>query len=309
MPTFSRREFLSLSVRLAALTGLGAAAVPDIAEALVSLTSGQVPVLWLQGQSCSGCSVSLLNSAHPDPAALLMHYISLQFHSTLSCATGQTAMSALTAGIESGGYFLAVEGSVPAGMPEACVVGEEPFPEQLVRAAKNATAVLAVGACASFGGIPAAENNPTGAVGVVDYLQQAGIDKPVIAVPGCPVHPDWLVGTLVHVLKFGMPELNEDGCPAMFFKRLIHDQCTRFADYERENFAAHFSDEGCLFKLGCVGITTRADCTTRLWNSGTSSCIKAGSPCIGCTSKTYARKSAFPFYRKNEMARKKDADA
>jgi hydrogenase small subunit len=117
-------------------------------------------------------------------------------------------MSVLNGSIEKADYFLAVEGSMPAGMPEACIVGGEKVTQQVIRAAKNAKAVLAVGACASFGGIPVAENNPTGAMSVPEFLKQQGVSKPVISVPGCPAHPDWLVGTLVHVLKFGIPALD-----------------------------------------------------------------------------------------------------
>ena len=305
MQRFTRREFLSIAAKMALLTGLGPTAITGIAEALQSLSSGQAPLVWLQGQSCSGCSVSLLNAVHPDPAALLTRYLSVQFHGTLSSATGSQSIEVLNTSIDRGGYLLAVEGAVPAAMAEACVIGGEPFTQQLLRAAKNATAIVAVGSCAAFGGIPAAENNLTGAQSVPTYLKQNNIDKPVITVPGCPTHPDWVVGTLVHVLKFGLPELNANGSPKSFFGRLIHDQCPRFADYERENFATHWSDSGCLFKLGCLGPVTHADCPTRLWNAGTNFCINAGAPCIGCSSETFTRRASLPLFRKNEFASKK----
>lgn len=299
---------MAIGVKVAALTGLGTTALPQIVQALQTLASGQAPVIWLQGQSCSGCSVSILNADHPDPVTLLTRYIALQFHGTLSTATGQIGMQVLNAGIDKGGYILVVEGAVPAGMPKACVIGHEPFVEQLKRAAKGAVAIVAVGSCASFGGIPAAENNPTGASSVAEYLSNNGVTQPVIAIPGCPVHPDWLVGTLVHVLKFGIPKLNSNGSPVVFFDRLIHDQCPRFADYEREHFAQHFSDKGCFFKLGCLGPVTHADCPTRLWNSGTNFCINAGSPCIGCSSKVFAQKKSLPFFRKVEHAQNQVSD-
>lgn len=309
MFTITRREFLAIGAKVAALTGLGATAMPQIVQALQTLASGQAPVIWLQGQSCSGCSVSILNADHPDPATLLTRYIALQFHGTLSTATGKLGMQVLNASIDKGGYILVVEGAVPAGMPEACVVGHEPFVQQLKRAAQGAIAIVAVGSCACFGGIPAAENNPTGASSVPGYLSSHGVTQPVIAIPGCPVHPDWLVGTLVHVLQFGIPKLNSNGSPEVFFKRLIHDQCPRFADYEREHFAQYFSDDGCFFKLGCLGPVTYADCPTRLWNSGTNFCINAGSPCIGCSSKVFAQKQSLPFFRKVEHAQKQVPDA
>ncbi len=309
MLDINRRDFLKLSAKLAAIMGFGASSIPRIAEALEQLTAGNVPVLWLQGQSCSGCSVSLLNAEDPGPAQLLTRYISLMFHSTLSAATGEVSMEIMNKTIESGGYFLVVEGSIPAGMPKACIVGHEPITKQVVRAAQNATAVIAIGTCASFGGIPAAENNPTGAMSVPAFLKKEGISKPVISLPGCPAHPDWFLGTLVHVLKFGIPPLDSQGRPNMFFSKLIHDQCPRFPDYERENFAKTFSDDGCLFKLGCMGPNTFADCTVRYWNSRINSCILAGAPCIGCAGEDFARSATFAFYRKNEEKSEKEAMA
>lgn len=301
MTVCNRREFIKAGARLAALLCLSPTAAPKVAEALSQLSQGNAPVLWLQAQSCSGCSVSLLNSEHPSPADLLTGYISLVFHSTLSTATGHVGMAVLNTSISKGGYILVVEGSVPMKMPEACVVGGEPVKTQILRAAQGATAIVAVGTCAASGGIPAAENNPTGAIGIPDFLESNQIAKPIISIPGCPAHPDWIVGTLVHVLQFGIPELDDQHRPRVFYGRRIHDQCPRFADYEREKFARSYGDEGCLFKLGCVGPTTHADCTTRLWNAGANCCINAGAPCIGCTSKDFAREANFAFYRMHEQ--------
>ncbi len=301
MEDITRRKFLELSLKLSVITGLGASAIPRISEALELLSSGQAPLLWLQGQSCTGCSVSLLNGEQPDPVALLTQYISLRFHATLMAGTGEISMAVLNNSIDEGGYLLAIEGSIPAGMPEACLVGGELFTDQVARAAAKAAAVVAIGTCAAYGGIPAAENNPTGAEDVSVFLKNKGISVPVISLPGCPPHPDWMTATLVHVLKFGIPDLDESGRPKMFFGEVLHDQCPRYADYERERFAKNFSDEGCLFKLGCLGPNTYSDCALRLWNSGTNHCIKAGAPCIGCTSKEFAAKQSFSFYRINEQ--------
>jgi hydrogenase small subunit len=183
-------------------------------------------------------------------------------------------------------------------------MGGETFPSQILRAAKNAKAVIAVGSCSSYGGIPAAENNPTGAVGVYEYFKKESPSTPVVCVPGCPSHPDWFVGTLVHVLRFGMPELDGHGRPLLFFERTVHEQCPRFRDYEAKRFAKKFSDEGCLFELGCVGPNTRADCTLRKWNQGANTCIQAGAPCIGCAWEQFARKATFPLFRQNQKLAK-----
>lgn len=230
MNTLTRRSFLELSAKLCAVMGLGAGAIPRLAEAAEELSSGNAPVLWLQGQSCSGCSVSLLDAEAISPVQLLTRYINLSFHQTLSATTGEQAVETVNKIISAGGYILIVEGAVPAGMPKACTFGGEPFGEQLVRAAKAAKAVIAIGSCAAFGGIPGAENNPTGAVCVQRYLKDQQITTPIILTPGCPCHPDWLLGTVTHVLKLGIPPLDALGRPKAFYGRLIHDQCQRFAD-------------------------------------------------------------------------------
>jgi hydrogenase small subunit len=186
-------------------------------------------------------------------------------------------------------------------MPDACVIAEKPFTQVVLESAKTAKAVIAVGTCASFGGIPAAENNPTHATSVGDFLASQGIKVPVINLPGCPCHPDWLIGTIVHVLKFGIPALDDKARPKMFYGKLVHDQCPRFADYEREKFAKTFSDDGCMFQLGCMGTQTHADCTMRLWNCGTNSCLHSGSICIGCAWEGFAAKQSFAIYRKSEL--------
>ncbi len=300
MHDVSRRKFLGLSIKLAAMMGLASTAVPGIAECLAGIAQGTAPVVWLQGLSCSGCSVSFLDSEEPGPDAVITESISLLFHPTLSAATGHMCKGVLDNAIRKGGYLLVVEGSVPASMPEACVIDDESFSEQLSRTARNATAVVAVGTCAAFGGIPAAENNLTGAIGVPEFLEKEKISVPVVRIPGCPSHPDWVVGTLAYVLKFGMPQLDSEQKPTMFFSKILHEQCPRFTDYEREKFAKTFADEGCLFKLGCLGPNTRADCTVRNWNSGVNSCVRAGAPCIGCTSSMFPGKADFPFFRKTE---------
>lgn len=305
MDAISRRSFLKNSARLSVLLGLGASAIPRVAEALEELSQGLAPVLWLQGQCCSGCSVSLLDSEAITPYKLLTRYISLGFHQTLSAATGNQAVEAVNKIVSQGGYILIVEGSVPDKMPLACMFGEEPFAEQLARAARNAKVVLTVGSCSSYGGVPAAENNPTGAIAVPAFLKNRQITTPIIRVPGCPIHPDWLVGTVVHALKFGVPPMDGLGRPLAYFSKSMHEQCPRFNHYELQNFAKTFGEEGCLFKLGCAGPITYTDCNIRSWNGGVNSCIRAGAPCIGCGGESFCAKASYPLITKDRAAQDK----
>ena len=296
MPTFSRRTFLKLAGQLTVGMGLCESLTPRVANGLENLAASRPPVIWLQAQSCTGCSVSLLNTHSPNVPQLLTDYIRMLFHPDLGAATGAVAMTALNKAIEQGGYFLVVEGSVPRAMPGACLIGGEPAYRVIERAAVNAKAGVALGTCAAYGGVPAADGNPTGAVSAASFLKRRGPALPVISLPGCPMHPDWFVGALVHTLEFGVPELDAQGCPVMYYGKTIHEQCPRFADYAMERFAVNFSDDGCLLKLGCLGPITKADCPVRQWNSGTNVCLRAGAPCIGCADKNFATRKKIPFY-------------
>jgi hydrogenase small subunit len=155
----------------------------------------------------------------------------------------------------------------------------------LMEAAAGAAAVIAVGSCASFGGIPAANPNPTGAVSVAELIT----DKPIINVPGCPPIPVVITGVLTHFLTFGtIPDLDHLGRPMAFYGKSIHDRCYRRPFYDKGLFAETFDDEGakqgwCLYKLGCKGPTTYNACATSKWNEGTSFPIESGHPCLGCS--------------------------
>ncbi len=296
----TRRQFLQAGAMLAAMLGLGSGAVSRLAQAAEELATGKAPVLWLQGLSCSGCTVSLLNSDHPGPAEIITRYLSLGFHSTLSAATGKVGMDAIEAMIDKykDQYILVMEGALPGGMPAACEMGGQAIGPLFLRAATNAKTVIAVGTCAVFGGIPAAAENPTGATSVSKFMTAQGLETPLVAIPGCPAHPDWIVGTLAHLLKFGMPKLDLKRRPVAFFGKSIHEQCSRCDDYNNARFALKFGAEGCLYKLGCAGPKTYADCTLRQWNSGTSVCTRAGAPCISCTAENFASRQDMPFFKK-----------
>jgi len=306
MGNLTRRDFLRLSGLIAAAAGLSAPQARAVAAGLQRLASGTPRVVWLQGQSCSGCSVSLLNTDQPGPVELLTEYISLVFHQTVGAAQGDNVAQVLTDAQQTGEFFLVVEGSIPAAMPEACMVAGRPVAAWIEDLARKAKAVVAVGTCATFGGIPAAEGNPTGAVGVSEYLRSKGIDPRglVVNCPSCPTHPDAIVGTLAYVAGAGYPPVDPELLtPKMYYSHSTHDDCPRFHYYSKQVFAKRFGDqEGCLFKLGCLGPLTFTECPRRQWNGGTNWCIRAAAPCVGCSSPHFAKYRDFPFYRKGEDA-------
>ena len=158
MNTLTRRSFLKLGATLAASAGLSRVYGSAFAAGLEKLSKGLPRVLWLQGQSCSGCSVSLLNAENPDVVEVLTSMISLAFHQTVSAATGQVAMDAMDkVASDKGPFILVVEGSIPVGMPTACMIGGRTFEDILAPLLKKALFVIGAGTCATYGGIPAGE--------------------------------------------------------------------------------------------------------------------------------------------------------
>jgi hydrogenase small subunit len=279
----------------------------------------EIPAVWLQGAACTGCAVSLLNSVAPSAARLILaelapgKHLSLRFLMTVMAGQGETAVQVLrdTAAKDRGGYVLVMEGSIQTGHPLFASVGEEageeiPVARQASDLARNALAVVSLGTCASFGGIPAGQPNPTAARSMADHLRQEGVSTPVINIPGCPPHPDWFVGTLAAVARYGLAAaaaaLDELGRPTVYYGKCVHETCPRRADFDAARFARHFGEPGCLYELGCKGPVTFADCPTRMWNSGTNWCIGAGSPCHGCVEPDFPDRLS-PLYRKIDEER------
>jgi len=304
MAQYSRRDFLRFGAVLAAGLGLGRSAAPLLAQGLQRIFERQRRILWLQGLSCSGCSVSFLNSDSPGPLEIVTQLISLVYHPNVSATQGDQALETIEKLTREGSYYLVFEGAVPQGMPAACQLKGRPMTELLPNILRRAEFVFAAGSCAAFGGIPAGEGNVTGAMGLNDYMRAIGlpVEKRLINCPGCPVHPDSLVGTLAYVAGRGYPPVHPELLtPDMAYKHSVHDDCPRFHYWQKETFAARFGDEGCLFKLGCLGPLSHTDCPKRQWNGGVNWCIRAGAPCIACTSSEFSRRRAFPFYRLGEQ--------
>ncbi len=297
MHNLDRRKFLKMAACLSASFGVGNLPEPVMA-ALKQIDRASLPTLvYLQGQSCTGCSISLLQADAPNAVTMITDYSNLAFHADLSATSGKQSLDLIEEFFSgrAGEYFLAVEGSIPYDMPEACVIGDKTFADHLLSASKTMAGAVAIGTCATHGGIPAAEGNPTGAVSLKEFYKRKGKDPLIVDIPGCSVHPDWVWKTIVHLVRVGLPEL-VNGQPKLFFDRKIHELCPRYHDFQQEIFAENLGNKGCLFKLGCTGTNTYADCSTRWWNGRQNWCIDANAPCIGCASPLFAAKKNFPFY-------------
>ncbi len=282
----SRRGFLKFCAAMASMMALPPGMTPAIAEALSK--AKRPSVIWLSFQECTGCTESLTRAHKPTVENLIFDAISLDYHHTLQAASGTAAEEAREHAMQeyNGKYLLIVDGSIPLkdnGI-YSTIAGRTNL-DMLEEAAAGAAAIVAVGSCAAFGGIPHANPNPTGAVPVSDIIK----DKPIINVPGCPPIPVVITGVLAHYLTFGtIPDLDDLGRPLAFFGDSIHDRCYRRPFYDQGKFAKTFDDEGarngwCLYELGCKGPTTHNACATVKWNNKASFPIESGHPCLGCS--------------------------
>jgi len=305
----SRRSFLKFCAATASMMAMSPAMIPKIAQALES--ARRPSVIWLSFQECTGCTESLTRAHTATIESLIFDSISLDYHHTLQAASGAAAEEAREEAMKEnwGKYLLVVDGSIPTkDMGYSTIAGMSNL-DMFLQTAAGAAAIISVGTCAAFGGIPHANPNPTGAYSVYDIIKMYGDsdvksashasidnnsggslkDKPVITVPGCPPIPVVITGVLTHYLTFGtIPELDHLGRPKAFYGQSIHDRCYRRPYYDKGLFAETFDDEGakkgwCLYKLGCKGPTTYNACATTKWNNGTSFPIESGHPCLGCS--------------------------
>jgi len=243
----------------------------------------------------------LTRSHTPRLENLIFDYVSLDFHDVLQAAAGSTAERTCKQSLESnfGRYLLIVEGAIPipvSGAIPTCA-GLSNL-EQLADAAEGAAAIIAVGSCAAFGGLPKADPNPTGAKRVAELMTSGRIpDKPLANIPGCPPIPIAMSATLAHVVVFvRLPKLDALKRPVAFVGKTIHDRYSRLSFFQRGRFAERFDDEGarrgwCLYKLGCKGPATYNACALHKWNDGVSFPVESGHPCLGCSEPDFSTSS------------------
>ncbi len=296
----TRRDLMKATAAVAGAMGLHASGLVKLQEAFgLEASAGGVSVVWLQAQSCTGCSVSLLNSIYYTTVDdLLLNSLDLDFHPTMMAAAGELAVGAAEEAYQKGDYILVVEGAIPIYERGAyCTLWPGTTALAGVRRfATKANFILGVGTCACYGGVIAGAPNPTGARG----LGMRFARKRVINIPGCPAHPDWIVGTIAYLMTYGQPpELDKYGRPKEFFEKKIHGE---LCPYKGQQETRVLGEGGCLKALGCKGPKTKADCHLRLWNAGgldqvgVNWCMGSGAPCIGCTEPTFPDGMS-PFYK------------
>ncbi len=289
----------------------------------------KVHAFWFAGMSCDGCSVSvtgatapsvesLMLGAHPGIPRVVLH------HPVINVESGPRYFYAHEQAIKGeldAPYVIILEGSISDEL-RAVVEGghwaghgEEPWgpdgadravttDEWIARLAPGAAAAIAIGTCATWGGVPAAEGNPTGAMSLMDFLgrdYRSSVGVPVVNVPGCAPVGDNFTETVASVLYFlqgfgPLPEFDELGRPAWLFGETVHRNCVRGAYYQEGVFAEGFGDKECLVEIGCWGPVVNCNITSRGAINGHGGCMNVGGACIGCTMPGFPDKFT-PFYK------------
>lgn len=281
----SRRDFVKFCTATAATLGLQSTFVPRIAEALEAKKKPYV--VWLEFQDCAGNTEALLRANSPTVKEILLDILAVEYHETIMAAAGHQAEKSLADVVKNqkGKYIAIVEGSIPMNEGGAyCCIGGKSALAIAKEVCGNAMATIAVGTCATYGGLPAAKPNPTGAVGVSAALP--GLK--VVNLPGCPVNVENITATIVYFLTFGaLPALDDKGRPLFAYGKRIHDNCERRAHFDAGQFVRQWGDSGhrlgwCLYEMGCKGPQTFKNCPRIKYNEGTNWPVGAGHGCIGC---------------------------
>ncbi|MEG3662023.1 HupU protein [Celeribacter halophilus] len=260
-------------------------------------------ILWLQSAGCGGCTMSLLCAESPNVFNLFTAAgLEFLWHPSFSEASGAQVRH-LLASIEAGEQeldILCIEGSIvhgPKGTGRYHMLAGtgRSMLDWVQSLAPKAKHVVAVGTCATYGGVTSAGDNPSDATGVQYEGRHSGAalpshfrsrsGLPVINISGCPIHPDWVTETLMLLASdsLGADDLDSFARPRFYTDNLVHHACTKNEFYEYKASAEELSQMGCMMEhLGCVGTQAVGDCNIRLWN-GEGSCTRAGYPCISCT--------------------------
>lgn len=292
------KEYVKLCRKLAsrgdhALSGAILPVVKDYRAAAGG--RAKLPVIWLETNDSGDNNIAFMNTTFPYLGEVFSDLIDLWYSNTFMAAQGKDALRVLEQA-PGGRFVLVVEGAIPVkdqGLYTFIARTENrniTALEAVTRLGGLAEYVVAIGTCASFGGPSAARPNLTGSVGVRDVL-----DREVINVSGCPVNPDWFVGTLAHLQMYGRPDLDPLGRPLLFYGFTVHRHCQRRSYFDQGVFAEALGDIECMFSQGCVGPRTGADCPYRQWINYVNWPVRANTPCIGCTNEDFPDGST-PFF-------------
>lgn len=311
----TRRQFIKYCTVAAGALGLSASALFKLKQVMAK--AGGLPVNWIAGQACTGCTTSLANAIQIlslQDALLLAplgtdNTVHIHVMETLMGAEGDNAIAQV---YTSSSFVLAVEGSIPAtsaGHPRVgyCTIGDysalgvsgpDADVGDVVSALGNhadCIAILAIGQCASYGGVPGASGNVTGAMGVLDYLPE--LKEKTICLPGCPPNPEWMMGAIVDILLNNALTLDNTNRPSKYYPRRLCNSCYRYPQagtnhfinpllgdqlgdpsknhcdgtavptYSVNHWVSPDTSAYCLRRVGCRGQRIQSNCGTLKWNS------------------------------------------
>src|ERR687888_414268 len=286
----------------------------------------KVYAFWLAGMSCDGCTISVSGASEPSLEDLLLGTVPglprlILYHPVLAVEAGEEFgrnYELAAQGQLDAPYVIILEGSAVddsliAGEGYWVGLGARPghedgrqvisLMEWIDRLAPGAAAAIAIGTCATWGGIPASHGNPTGAMSLMDFLgkdYRSAFGVPVVNIPGCAPIGDNFTETVAAILYFlqgfgPLPEFDELGRPAWLFGETVHRHCVRGAYYEEGTYAKEFGDPECLVEIGCWGPVVNCNITSRGAISHAGGCMNSGGACIGCTMPGFPDKFT-PFY-------------
>src|SRR5712691_10793419 len=289
----------------------------------------KVYAFWLAGMSCDGCTIAVAGATAPSVEALLTGSLPgipkvILHHPVLSVEAGEEFMKSYHTAWEGkldAPYVIIYEGSIADESIAAETGGYwsamgssaigDPFEEKMVptaewakRLAPGAAAAIAIGTCATWGGVPAAFGNVTGSMSLMDFLgrdYRSALGLPVINIPGCSPIGDNFTETVAVVLMFlqglgPLPEFDELGRPAWLFSETVHRRCVRAGYYEEGTFAKEYGDKECLVEIGCWGPVVQCNITSRGAINHMGGCMNTGGICIGCTMPGFPDRFS-PFYK------------
>jgi len=272
--------------------------------------AAEVHVLWITaGLGCDGDTVSITAATQPSIEDVLLGALpglpKVHLHNPVLAYENADEFMQHWYDAEQGKldpFILVIEGSIPNEKNKAegywAALGTDkltgqPIPtcDWIDRLAPKAWAVMCAGTCSAYGGIHAMEGNPTGCMGLADYLGHEWKSKgdiPIVNVPGCPVQPDNFMETLLYLLyqvagRAPMIPLDEQLRPTWLFSQTVHEGCDRAGYYEQGDFATEYGKPQCIVKLGCWGPVVNCNVGKRGWMNGIGGCPNVGGVCIGCT--------------------------
>jgi hydrogenase small subunit len=289
---------------------MGATVVPSGQKTQQPLAVSELDILWITaGLGCDGDTIAMTAATQPSIEDLVLGAIPgiprVNVHNpVLACAVGEDFLRTFEQAAEGklDPFILVVEGSIPnernktegywAAFGTDRVTGQPITTcEWIDRLVPHAWAVMAAGTCSAYGGIHAMAGNPTGCMGLPDYLDwqwksKAGI--PIVCVPGCPIQPDNFMDTLLYLLRHKAGQaptipLDEELRPTWLFGQTLHEGCDRAGYYEQAEFADDYSSRKCIVKQGCWGPVVQCNVGKRGWMAGIGGCPNVGGVCIGCT--------------------------